>query len=495
MQIVRNLAGYSFGRSDLVRRAMSKKKAAVMEKERANFIYGNEEEGVAGCIANGIKEEIADKIYNDMIDFAKYAFNKSHAAAYAVVAYQTAYLKYYYPVPFMAALLTSVRDNTRKVTAYSLSCRQMGIEILPPDINEGYSAFSAANNTIRYGLSAIKGMGESIVNAIIEEREKNGKYTSMKDFVERLSGKEVNKRTMESLIKAGAFDSIPGTRKQKMSIYVQVIDQVAQERKNMMSGQISLFDFGDTDFKQSGEIKMPDVGEYEKEQALAMEKEVLGIYISGHPLQDYEKLLKKNITHTSLDFQSQEDDTESVQETVTEDMSVRDGDNVIVGGMITAKTIKTTRNNAMMAFVEIEDMQGTVEILVFPRDYEKYKGMLEEDKKVLVKGRAVLEEGKAGKIICQEFIPFENVPRELWIQFANKDDFLQKEKELYDKLADYDGRDNVKIYLKQEKQIKTLSANRRVDIDRVVKEDVLKEYGRDSVKIVEKSIANSAKRM
>lgn len=504
MQIVRNLAGYSFGRSDLVRRAMSKKKAAVMEKERASFIYGNEEEGVPGCIANGIEEKVAEKIYNDMTDFAKYAFNKSHAAAYAIVAYQTAYLKYYYPVEFMAALLTSVRDNTRKVTAYSLSCRQMGIELLPPDINEGYGAFSAAGGTIRYGLSAIKGMGESIVNAIIGEREENGKYTSMKDFVERLSGKEVNKRTMESLIKAGAFDSIPGTRKQKMAIYVQLIDQVAQERKSTMSGQLSLFDFGDAEFKKTSEIRMPDVGEYEKEQALAMEKEVLGIYISGHPLDNYENLLKKNITHTSSDFQVQADDdsgqasmpdAENARSAAQGDAQVKDGENVIVGGMITAKTIKTTRNNAQMAFVEIEDMYGTVEILVFPRDYEKYKGEILEDRKVLVKGRAVLEEGKPGKVICQDFIPFENVPKELWIQFADKDTFLQQEKGLYDKLADYDGRDSVKIYLRREKQIKALPPNRCVDASRIMEEDILAEYGSDSVKIVEKSIANSAKRL
>ena len=496
MQIVRNLAGYSYGRSDLVRRAMSKKKASVMEKERANFIYGNEEEGVPGCVANGISEEVAAKIFNDMTDFARYAFNKSHAAAYAVVAYQTAWLKYYYPIEFMAALLTSVRDHTGKVTAYSQSCRQMGIPILPPDINEGYSAFSASNGTIRYGLSAVRGMGEAIVDAIIEEREAHGLYKSMKDFVERLSGKEVNKRTMESLIKAGAFDSLDGTRKQKMAIYVQVIDQVAQERKSAMSGQMSLFDLGDDSFKKAGEIRLPDVGEYEKEQVLAMEKEVLGIYISGHPLEDYAKLLQKNITHTSLDFQSGEEEAGEGDEAIMEEKGkVADGETVVIGGMITGKTVKTTRSNTLMAFVEVEDMQGIVEVLVFPRDYEKYKGMLEVDKKVLVKGRAVLEEGKAGKIICQEFIPFDQVPKELWIQFADKDAFAEGEDKLYEKLADYDGRDAVVIYLKKEKQIKRLPAKYQINALRILEEGSLTEYGEDSVKIVEKSIANSGKRL
>lgn len=515
MQIVRNLAGYSFGRSDLVRRAMSKKKADVMEKERANFIYGNEEEGVKGCIANGIPEEVAGKIFQDMTDFAKYAFNKSHAAAYAVVAYQTAWLKCYYPVEFMAALLTSVRDNTRKITEYIANCRQMGIAILPPDINEGENSFSVSGNTIRYGMSAVKGIGGSIVDNIIAERKRGGKYASLTDFVERLSGKEVNKRTIENLIKAGAFDSIEGNRKQKMSVYAQIIDQVNRERKNVMSGQLSLFDMGDDELKQSAQIRMPKVEEYEKEVLLAMEKEVLGIYISGHPLENYEALMKKNVTHHSVDFvadgedsyeeseemqqmlrQAEETDRDGVmlQEAGGERGSkVTDGEMVVIGGMITGKTVKTTRSNTLMAFLEIEDMMGTVEVLVFPADYERYKNMLENDRKVLVMGKASLEEGKAGKVICQKIIPFEQVPRELWIQFTNRKNFEEHEQELYGLIADYDGGDSVKIYLREEKMIKQLPPCYNVNAIRIMEEEALKVYGEDSVKIVEKSIANSHK--
>ena len=307
MQIVRDLAGYTLGRSDLLRRAMSKKKGDVMQKERQNFVYGNPEENVPGCIANGIDEKTANQIYDEMIDFAKYAFNKSHAAAYAVVAYQTAWLKYYYPVEFMAALMTSVIDNSGKVSEYIYTCRQMGIEILPPDINKGVGNFSVDNGRIRYGLAAIKSIGRPVIEAIIKEREAAGEFKTLKDFIERLSGKEVNKRTIESFIKSGAFDSLGGTRKQFMVIYLQVMDQVNRERKYSMTGQMSLFDMVSDDQKAEFDIPLPNVGEYEKETKLAFEKEVLGIYLSGHPLEEYEDKWKKNITRTTLEFQLDEE--------------------------------------------------------------------------------------------------------------------------------------------------------------------------------------------
>ena len=272
MQIVRDLAGYTMGRSDLVRRAMSKKKAAVMEKERKNFVYGNEEEGVKGCINNGISEKTANHIYDEMIDFAKYAFNKSHAACYAVVAYQTAYLKYYYPREFMAALMTSVMDNITKVSEYILSCRQMGIAILPPDINEGQSGFSVSGGAIRYGLSAIKSIGRNVVDAIIREREANGLFVSMDDFVERMTNKEINKRTVESFIKSGALDSMPGNRRQKTMIAPELLEQKNKERKNAMEGQMSLFDFASEEEKQQFQITMPNVPEFPREELLAFEK-------------------------------------------------------------------------------------------------------------------------------------------------------------------------------------------------------------------------------
>ena len=415
MQIVRDLAGYTLGRSDLVRRAMSKKKGDVMQRERQNFVYGNEEEGVPGCIANGISEQIANKIYDEMIDFAKYAFNKSHAAAYAVVAYQTAYLKYYYPVEFMAALMTSVIDNPGKVSEYIYACRQMGIKILPPDINEGEGNFSVDGGNIRYGLAAIKSIGRPVIESIIKEREIGGRYTTLKNFIERLSSKEVNKRTIENFIKSGAFDSLAGTRKQKMMIYIQILEQVNQEKKYSMSGQMSLFDLVEEDQKSDFDIPLPDVGEYEKANLFAFEKEVLGVYVSGHPLEEYEARWRKSISATTLDFQPDEDTGHS---------KVRDGAREVVGGIIAAKTIKHTKTNKVMAFLTLEDLLGTVEIVVFPKDYEKNKLYLEEDNKVFVRGRVSEEDESASKLICETIVPFDQIKRELWIQYEDKAEFL-----------------------------------------------------------------------
>ena len=308
MQIVRDLAGYTLGRSDLLRRAMSKKKGDVMQKERQIFVYGDEETNVPGCVKNGIDEKTANKIYDEMIDFAKYAFNKSHAAAYAVVAYQTAWLKYYYPVEFMAALMTSVIENPSKVAEYIYACRQMNIRILPPDINKGEADFSVDGGNIRYGLAAIKSIGRPVVQAVIEERKAFGPFKNLEDFITRLSSKEVlNKRTIENLIKAGALDTLGGTRKQFMSIYIQIVDHVNQEKKYSMSGQMSLFDLVGEEQKSEFQIQMPEVGEYTKENLLAFEKEVLGIYISGHPLEEYEEKWKKVISATTMDFQPDEE--------------------------------------------------------------------------------------------------------------------------------------------------------------------------------------------
>lgn len=479
MQIVRDLAGYSYGRSDLVRRAMSKKKADVMEKERKNFVYGNEEEGVKGCIANGIDEKVANKIYDEMIDFAKYAFNKSHAAAYAVVAYQTAYLKCYYPVEYMAALLTSILDNTNKVSEYSLHCRQLGIDILPPDINEGEGNFSVSGNHIRYGLSAIKGLGRPVMDAIVAEREAGGKYTSLKDFATRLSGKEVNKRTVENFIKAGAMDSLPGTRRQKMAVYAAVLDNITQEKKKNLEGQMSLFDFASDDQKEKYEVRMPEVGEYDKEQLLAFEKEVLGIYISGHPLDDYRALWEKNITHTTLDFVLDEE---------TGLAKVRDGQQVILGGMISGKTVKATRNNSMMAFITLEDLLGTTEVIIFPRDYENNKALLELDSKVFIYGKVTVEEEKAAKVICQRILPFDQIPKEIWIKFSDKEEFVKSEQKLYEILRESDGKDRVSIYLECEKAIKHLPKNYSVKADGKLLEKLYDIFSQENIKVVEKSI-------
>lgn len=487
MQIVRDLAGYSYGRSDLVRRAMSKKKASVMEKERKNFVYGNEEEQVPGCVAKGINPEVANRIFDEMSDFAKYAFNKSHAAAYAVISYQTAYLKCYYPVEFMAALMTSVVDNPSKVAEYIYSCRQMGIEILPPDINEGFSMFSVSNGAIRYGLSAIKGLGRPVIDAVVRERELNGPFLSLKDFASRLSGKEVNKRTVESFIKSGAFDSLPGTRKQLMMVYVMILDDVSEEKKRNLTGQMSLFDFAKEEEIElsNDEYNLPDVGEYTIEQRLTFEKEVMGIYVSGHPLQAYENLLSKNISATTLDFAIDDE---------TGEVHVVDGRMETVGGMIVSKTVKTTRTNSMMAFITLEDLVGTVEIIVFPRDYEKYKSLLVEDTKVFVKGKVTVEEEKAAKLICQEIIAFEDIPKEIWIKYKDKESFVRDEQNLYQVLGEYDGHDQVCIYLEYEKAIKQLPKNMSVRAEINLIDKLHSIYSKDNVKVVEKSIEKVKKK-
>lgn len=477
MQIVRELAGYSYGRSDLVRRAMAKKKADVMAKERKNFVYGNPEDGVKGCIANGISEEVGNKIFDEMTDFAKYAFNKAHAACYAVVSYRTAYLKYYYPVEYMAALMTSVIDNPGKVTEYIYSCRQMGIEILPPDINEGEKGFSVSGNNIRYGLSAIKGVGKPVIDALVAEREAGGKFTGLKDFVERLSGKEVNKRTVEGFIKAGAFGTEFGTRKQLLQVYSAVMDDVAAERKKGLTGQMSLFDFADEEDKQEFEVRLPDVGEFTKEELLVMEKEVLGVYLSGHPLEEYMAVLKKNTTTDTLSFVLDEE---------TGEAKVRDGETVVLGGLITSITRKTTKNNTTMAFLTLEDVFGSVEVIVFPRDYEKNRSLLLEDAKVLIRGRVSAEEDKNAKLVCMEITALSELPRELWVRFRNKSEFLEKEEELYGLLAESDGRQEVVIYLSEEKAVKRLPQNRNIDITEELLRKLKGVYGEEQIKVVDK---------
>ena len=480
MQIVRDLAGYTLGRSDLLRRAMSKKKGDVMQKERQIFVYGDEENGVPGCIKNGIDEKTANKIYDEMIDFAKYAFNKSHAAAYAVVSYQTAYLKYYYPVEYMAALMTSVIENPSKVAEYIYACRQMNIQILSPDINRGIGNFSVDGNNIRYGLAAIKSIGRPVIAAIIEDRDEFGPFKNLEDFISRMSVKDgLNKRAIEHLIKSGALDCLGGTRKQFMSIYVQIVDHVNQEKKYAMTGQMTLFDMVGEEEKEQFEIKLPDVGEYSKENLLAFEKEVLGVYLSGHPLQEYEDKWRKSISATTLDFQPDEE---------TGRAKVHDGTREIVGGMITAKTIKHTKTNQMMAFLSLEDLVGTVEVIVFPRDYEKNREYLEIDKKIFVKGRVSEEEERPSKLICETIIPFEQTKKELWVQFSDKEDFLRNEHILYGYLADSEGDDEVVIYCQKERAIKRLPRNRNIRIGQEVLSRLMNHYGEKRVKVVEKSI-------
>ena len=484
MQIVQKLAGYTLGRADLVRRAMSKKKAAVMQQERQNFVYGNEAEGVPGCISRGIPENVANKIYDDMIDFAKYAFNKSHAAAYAVVAYQTAWLKYYYPVEFMAALMTSVIDNSTKVSEYILTCRQMSIGILAPDVNESESAFSVSGGAIRYGLNAIKSIGRPVIESIIAERKAGGPYVDLSDFIHRLPGKDVNKRVVENLIKSGAFDSFPANRRQMMLIYGQIMDEAAQKKKTELAGQMSLFDFAAEEDKEAFKVKIPVVAEYNKGDLLAFEKEVLGFYISGHPLEEYEEQWKRGISHVTTDFLPPEEG---------ELPKVHDGERATVGGMITTKTMKATKTNKMMAFITIEDLVGTVEVIVFPRDYEKIGKMLNVDDKVFVSGRISAEEDRASKMILESIRPFSEPKKELWIQFTDVEEFKRREPELLSTIMDSEGSDSVIIYVKKEKMKKVLPASRNIKITDELLGRLYQIFGEKNVKAVEKYIENTGK--
>lgn len=483
MQIVQKLAGYTMGQADNIRRAMSKKKQYVIDAERKSFVYGDEERGIKGCVANGIAEEAANSIYDSMVDFAKYAFNKSHAAAYAVISMQTAWLKYYYPVEFMAALMTSVIDNSAKASEYLYHCKTMGIKVLPPDINVGQGEFTAEGDHIRYGLYAIKSLGRPVIDRIIEERKLGGPYRTLQDFIQRTTDRDVNKRAVENLIKAGACDSLDGTRKQMVAVYATIIDQTASQKKSMMSGQMSLFDLVPEEERQDFEVKYPAVGEFEKEVLLGFEKEVLGIYLSGHPLEEYTQKLEKNVTASTMDF---------IRDEETQAVKILDNATVVVGGMISNKTVKFTKNNQAMAFLELEDMTGTVEVIVFPKTYEKYQRALTMDNKIFVVGRATVEDEQNGKIICERIVPFEETCKELWLQFATKNDFLLKQQELFAMLGESDGMDEVVVYVANPKSLKRYGKNHTVDANPQLLAKLYDFLGEKNVKCVEKNIENKA---
>lgn len=476
MQIVRELGGYTLGRSDLVRRAMSKKKQSVMEKERANFIYGNQEEAVPGCISKGISEQVATHIYDEMMDFAKYAFNKSHAACYAVVAYQTAYLKYYYPVEFMAALMTSVIDNSAKVTEYIVACRSMGIEILPPDVNAGQAQFSVQDGRIRFALTALRSVGRPVIRAIVEERQKNGAFTSIKDFIERTVECDVNKRVIENLIKAGAFDSIPGNRRQLMSVYADILDMQVKNKKNGFAGQMSLFDLVSDEEKQTMEQQLPDLEEYPKETLLAFEKEVVGFYISGHPLEEYSLFMERRTKGVKTsDFYLDEE---------TGKTGIEDNKEYVIAGILTDKRMKYTKNNKTMAFLTIEDMYGSVEVILFPRDYENNHSKLNVDAKVFIRGRAQVEDQKDGKLIGSQVLLFEDVSRRLAVSFADKQTYLEQGSLLRGLLKDSEGKDSVMVVCRAEKIQKVLPPEQNVKIDAQLLERLAAQFGQENISVL-----------
>lgn len=481
MQIVQKLAGYTMGQADNIRRAMSKKKQYVIDAERKSFVHGDAERGIRGCIAGGISEEAANSIYDSMVDFAKYAFNKSHAAAYAVISVQTAWLKYYYPVEFMAALMTSVIDNSAKASEYLYHCKEMGIRVLPPDINSGYGEFTAEGENVRYGLYAIKALGRQVIDHILEERQNGGRFRTLQDFIERTVDRDVNKRAVENLIKAGACDSLDGTRKQMIAVYASIIDQTAQQRKSSMSGQMSLFDLVSEEEKKEYEVKYPPVGEFDPEVMLGFEKEVLGIYLSGHPLEKYMQKLQKNITANAIDFMREEE---------AQTVKVADNAHVVIGGLIANKTVKFTKTNKAMAFLELEDLTGTVEVIVFPKDYEKYQQFMTLDEKIFVVGRATVEDEQNGKLICERIVPFSDTRKALWLQFADMEEYKQKESELFALLRSSDGMDEVVIYLTGTKQVKKLGQNYSVLADERLIGDLYSFLGENNVKVVEKNIEN-----
>ena len=490
MQIVMELAGYTMGRSDLVRRAMAKKKADVMQKERKNFVYGNDEENVPGCIRNGISEKVANKIFDEMITFAEYAFNKSHGVVYSVVTFQTAYLKAHYTKEFMAALISSTLDNPAKLSKYIIECRQLGIAILPPDINEGYGDFSVCEEGIRYGLTALKSVGKAVIDAVVEERKANGKYKDLKDFISRLSGKEVNKRTIESFIKSGAFDCFGVNRRQMMMVYVQIIDSVNQERKSAMSGQMSLLDFLGEEEKKDFEVSYPKVLEYDKMELLANEKEVVGFYVSGHPLDDYQELMKKNVDATSQDFMIEE--TEDAAEEGAQ-MKAKDQVYYTIGGMIAGKTVKLTKTNQNMAFITLEDLYGSVEVMVFSKQYEQYRRYLEQDAKVFVYGRASVNE-KDAKIILEKLVPFDEIPKKVYLQCENKEAYMVQEGKIYEILDRYPGESMVTICLKEEKQKKELGRQFGVTASEPLLQDLKELLGEGKVITMEGKLNMAGRR-
>ena len=404
MQIVRRLAGYSLGRADLVRRAMAKKKKEIMEEERQKFVYGEtDSEGnvlIPGAIRNGVDEKTANEIFDEMMDFASYAFNKSHAAGYAVIAIQTAYLKHYYPVEFMAALLNSFLGSPNKISQYVLECKRMGIQVLPPDINESGERFTVSNGKIRFGLTAVKNVGSNVVKQIIAERNKNGPYKSFPDLCERVDSRDLNKRCIESLIKSGAFDSFKVYRSRLMNSYDKIIENIANERKMRMEGQMSLFDIAsNTGVSIVHEIPYPDMEEYDFRLLLAMEKDVLGLYVSGHPLSEFEEDIRKGVTLYSSDLIVEEQDSGHVNSRFSDGSFAR-----IAGIIADIKTI-TTKSNQLMAFVTVEDLTGQMEVIVFPNTLEKYGELIKTELPVWIEGKLSIREDEQPKILVESIRP------------------------------------------------------------------------------------------
>lgn len=489
MQIVMELAGYSLGRSDLVRRAMAKKKPEVMEKERANFVYGNDELGVPGCVNRGVSERVANKIFDDMTDFASYAFNKSHAAAYAVVSYQTAYLKCHYPSEYMAAVLTSVRDKSTKLRKYIEDVRAMGITILPPNVNESEEAFSVSGDAIMYGMSAIKSVGEAAVGEIVRERDENGPYKDMTDFCMRLSSKEANKRIISNLILAGAFDCFGQNRNQLLIMMPEVLERVSNDKKKSATGQMSIMDILAPEDTEEFKMVYPDIPEMDMDLLLSSEKQVLGLYVSGHPLSDYRQVLEEmtDISTTAFDMGEAEDDEPADELKISDNDMAIDGRNYKLGGIVDDVKSKVTKNGENMAFVTLEDLYGTLEVIVFPKVYEKCRQYIEAGRVIIVEGRASVSD-RESKLIAADIKPvtmkdsdLAAVRRELWIQFTDVDEYAAKSTELMKALGEYGGANTVYVWISATKQMKRLSV--KVDVDSDITEKLREMYGDERIYI------------
>ena len=459
MQIVRDLAGYSMGRSDLVRRAMAKKKHKVMEEERKNFIYGiADEKGnavVPGCVRNGINPESADRIFDIMMDFASYAFNKSHAAAYAVIGFQTAYLMHYYPTEYIAAMLNSVMGSSDKVAFYIRFAEDMGIKVLPPDINESFTKFTVKGNIIRFGLAAVKNAGVNALESIIKCRNEKGKFTDLADFCSKVDTSCVNKRIVESLIKAGAFDCFKVYRSRMLAVYEKILDGVSNDRKKNITGQISLF----TDLKRGDnyiDVEYPKIDEFEKKYILAMEKEMTGLYLSGHPLDEYKEALNIQ-TNTKISDITTDELLE--EQSYDAPLKVKDGDNVIIGGIITGVNKKITKSNAMMAFITVEDLYGSIEVIVFPKTFEKYKSLINEDNIVVINGRVSIREEEQPKVLCESIKNLAKIStQKIYILTENTSAAKDAADDLKSQMPKFSG--NIPVYICTKKERSKFMLNR-----------------------------------
>ena len=395
MQIFQQLAGYSLGQADMVRRAMSKKKAKDIQREKEAFLHGDPDRNIAGCIANGIPAETAEAIYNEIYDFANYAFNKAHAVSYAVVAYQTAWFKCHYTKEYMAALLTSVLDNSDKVAGYINECKECGIALLPPDINRSSDRFTVEEGGIRFGLVAIKNIGRAFIQAVMRERE-NHPFTSLTDFCQRMTGTDINKRAVENLIRSGAFDSLGARRSQLIAVYEKVLDASAAARRDNVEGQLDFFSLAAGDAGQlepAQEIPLPDIPEYTVQERMLMEKATTGLYLSGHPMDQYRDAVQKlgapTIGSVLADFGQEGGPTR-----------FRDGQRVTLCGVVTSSKTKTTKNNSLMAYVMLEDDTGSLEMLCFSKVLNTCGAYLQENQAVVVQGKLSVRDEKAPQLMC-----------------------------------------------------------------------------------------------